>query len=83
MRAVDTTAWGEALGVHPGFVSSALREKMRHVDDAGQDVKSLVNSLKDAPDDELLLALLSAQRGLGQAVTLLEEALRRAGRRSS
>jgi hypothetical protein len=80
MRAVDTTAWGEALGVHPGFVPNALREKMRRADDAGQDVKILLNSLKDAPDDELLLSLLSAQRALVQVVTLLEQALRQSGR---
>lgn len=79
MRAVDTTAWGEAMGVHEGFVASALREKLRRADELAQESKNLATSLRDAPDEELLLALLSAHRSLNETVTLLERALRQAG----
>lgn len=80
MRAVDTVAWGEALGVHEGFVPSALREKLRRADDLAQEAKDLLGSLRDVPDEELLLALLSAHRSLVESVSLLERALRQAGR---
>ena len=80
MRTIDTMAWSETLGVHPMFLSSAMREKLKRMESSAEDLRALLISLKDAPDDELVVCLQSANRSMEQAMRAIELAMRQVGR---
>jgi hypothetical protein len=76
MRTVDTVAWTESLGVHPGFLERAMNEKLRRMQDAEEELRGLFNVMKDAPHDEMVLSLRSANRSLTQAVECMQACIR-------
>ncbi|AXG14957.1 hypothetical protein DN585_17475 [Intrasporangium calvum] len=80
MKTIDLIAWSEALRVHPTFVSNALRQKIQRVETTSEELRVITGSLKDAPDDELVMCLRSASRSMEEALRVLESALREVGR---
>lgn len=76
MRTIDAVAWSDTLGVHPSFLPNAMRERLKRIEATAEDVRQQIRALKDAPDDELLWCLQSANRSLEQAMQALEASLR-------
>ena len=64
MKVADLVSWSEALGVSMGEVSTVLRFRVREVAALRDDVIKTWSSLRNAPDEELLLQLAVAGRVL-------------------
>lgn len=80
MRTIDAAGWAETLGVHPSFLGNAMRERLKRIEAIEQDVRALLRSLRDAPDDELLWCLQSANRSLEQSGQALQASIRQVTR---
>ena len=80
MRTMDSTAWAEALGVHESFLDRAMQQRLRRLQDAEEELRALFIAFKDAPDDELVLSLRSANRAMTEAVECMRGAIRGAVR---
>lgn len=83
MYTADSTAWAEAFGVHHSFLDRALQQRLRRLQDMEEELRSLYNAFKDAPDDELLLSIRSATRSMTQATECLQIAIRQTSRGSA
>ncbi len=80
MKTIDVIAWSEALRVHPTFLGNALRQRINRIGETSEDLRVVMASLKEAPDEELIMRLRSADRSLDEAIRVLESALRNVGR---
>jgi hypothetical protein len=75
MRAVELVAWGEALGVTMKEVPWALRARARRLEDIHNELVRERALLSDAPDEELVVQLMSAARVIAAAACHLEDAV--------
>ena len=75
MHTMDSTAWAHALGVHESFLERAMQQRLRRLQDTEEELRALFNAFKDAPDDELVLSLRSANRSLTEAVDCMRAAI--------
>ena len=76
MHTMDSSAWAQALGVHEGFLDRAMQQRLRRLQDTEEELRALFNAFKDAPDDELVLSLRSANRAMTVAVECMRAAVR-------
>jgi len=77
---VDSTAWAEAFGVHHDVLERAMQTRLRRLQDMDEELRSVYSSFRDAPDDELVLCIRSANRSMTQAVECLQHAIRQTSR---
>ena len=75
MRAIDTVAWTETLGVGRKELPWAMQSKARQVADLYEEVSRLRSSLASGPDEELAMMLASASRSLATAGTRIADTL--------
>lgn len=75
MRAVDTVAWTETLGVGRKELPWALRNKARQIAEVHDDVTRLRTALAAGPDEELVIMLSAASRSLAEAGVRVSETL--------
>ena len=75
MRAVDTVAWTETLGVGRKELPWALKSKARQLVDAYEEVSRLRAALAAGPDEELVMMLSAASRSLAMAGSRLADTL--------
>jgi hypothetical protein len=71
MRVIDLMAWAEALNVPFQEVPTALRHQERQVSGLCDEVMKTWGGLREAPDEELLIYLGAAGRGLSQVADQL------------
>ena len=75
MRAVDTVAWTETLGVGRKELPWALKGKARQLVDLYEEVSRLRATLAAGPDEELAMMLAAASRSLATAGARLADTL--------
>jgi hypothetical protein len=75
VRAIDTVAWTETLGVGRKELPWALKAKARQVADLYEDVNRIRATLAHGPDEELVMMLTAATRSLAAAGTRIAETL--------
>ena len=75
MRAVDTVAWTETLGVGRKELPWALKGKARQLVDLYEEVARLRASLAAGPDEELAIMLSAASNSLAMAGSRLADTL--------
>ena len=75
MRAVDTVAWTETLGVGRKELPWALKGKARQLLDCYEEVSRLRAALASGPDEELAMMLSAASGSLAMAGSRLADTL--------
>ncbi len=75
MRAIDTVAWTETLGVGRKELPWALQGKARQLADLYEEVSRLRSALASGPDEELVVMLAAASRSLATAGARIAETL--------